>query len=116
MNNFKLPEMLWPVEWGKKQDLYFYLEATEEFGNSTVKVKDRGDMIMLSSYSYLGLLGHPEIDKSARLAIDKFTTGTHGVRLLAGTLSIHNELEEYIAQLKNAESSMVYSSGYVSFP
>lgn len=114
MNNFKLPEMLWPVEWGKKQDLYFYLETTEEFGNSIVKVKDRGEMIMLSSYSYLGLLGHPEIDKSAKLAIDKFTTGTHGVRLLAGTLSIHNELEEYIAQFKNAKSSMVYSSGYIA--
>lgn len=114
MNYFKLPKSAWPVEWGKKNNLYFYLETIEDSGNSVVQVKDRGDMIMLSSYSYLGLLGHPEINKSAKLAIDKFNTGTHGVRLLAGTISLHNELEEHIAQFKNTEATIVYSSGYVT--
>jgi len=114
MNCFTLPKNAWPVEWGKKNNLYFYLETIEDSGNSVVQVKDRGEMIMLSSYSYLGLLGHPEINKSAKMAIEQFNTGTHGVRLLAGTISLHNELEEYIAQFKKTEASIVYSSGYVT--
>jgi glycine C-acetyltransferase len=69
---------------------------------------------MLSSYSYLGLLGHPQIEAAAKEAIDRFSTGTHGVRLLAGTLTLHNELEQRIARFKDAEAAIVYSSGYVT--
>lgn len=114
MKNFKIPRTIWPVEWGKKNKMYFYLETIEDAGSSVVQVQNRGEMIMLSSYSYLGLLGHPRINESAKKAIDDFCTGTHGVRLLAGTTSLHVELEEKIAQFKNAEASIVYSSGYVA--
>jgi glycine C-acetyltransferase len=69
---------------------------------------------MFASYSYLGLIGHPRINKAARDAIDKYGTGTHGVRMLAGTLGIHNELEETIAEFKNAEAAVTYTSGYAT--
>lgn len=114
MKSFSLPRTIWPVKWGKQNELYFYLESIEEVGNSVVSVSGKGKMIMLSSYSYLGLLGHPEINESATRAIEKYGTGTHGVRLLSGTLPIHNELEEYIANFKNTEAAIVYSSGYVT--
>lgn len=114
MNNFSLPRTIWPVKWGKQNELYFYLESIEEVGNSVVSVEGKGEMIMLSSYSYLGLLGHPVINESATQAIAKYGTGTHGVRLLSGTLPIHNELEKYIADFKNTEDAIVYSSGYVA--
>ncbi len=113
-NDFVLPKTRWPIESGKKQGLYFYLEPIEELFNGRVRVKGRGEMIMLSSYSYLGLLGHLKIKKKAQLAIEKFGTGTHGVRLLAGTLSLHNELEEIIAHCHNTESAIVFSSGYIA--
>lgn len=111
---FQLPEMLWPVEWGKEQGLYFYLEPVAELRSGRVVVEGRGEMIMLSSYSYLGLLGHPRIEAAAKEAIDRFSTGTHGVRLLAGTLTLHNELEQRIARFKGAEAAITYSSGYVT--
>lgn len=114
MKSFRLPRNIWPVQWGKQNELYFYLESIEEVGNSMVSVTGKGKMIMLSSYSYLGLLGHPKINISAIQAIEKYGTGTHGVRLLSGTLPIHNELENYIANFKNTEDAIVYSSGYVA--
>jgi glycine C-acetyltransferase len=69
---------------------------------------------MYASYSYLGLVGHPRINAAAKAAVDQYGTGTHGVRLLAGSLVLHKELEETIAEFKRAEAAITYSSGYVT--
>jgi glycine C-acetyltransferase len=71
-------------------------------------------MAMFASYSYLGLIGHPRITAAARDALAKFGTGTHGVRILAGSLPIHVELEEKIAAFKGTEAAVTFSSGYVT--
>jgi glycine C-acetyltransferase len=98
----------------REKDLYFYNQPVEEIKcGSRVIVKGR-EMGMYASYSYLGLIGHPRINAAAKAAIDKFGTGTNGVRLLAGTLTVHNELEETIAAFKHAEAAVTYSSGYVT--
>ena len=98
----------------RQNDLYFYNQPIEEIkGGSRVVVRGR-EMGMYASYSYLGLIGHPRINAAAKAAIDKFGTGTNGVRLLAGTLTIHTELEETIAAFKHAEEAITYSSGYVT--
>ncbi|MEW5988324.1 MAG: pyridoxal phosphate-dependent aminotransferase family protein [Chloroflexota bacterium] len=110
-----LPEMLWDIEFYKEQDLYFYLEEVEEIlPNGRVRVAGRGEMMMLGSYSYLGLIGHPRINQAAQAAIAQYGTGTHGVRLLAGTLPLHNELEARIARFKRTEAAVTFSSGYVT--
>ncbi len=98
----------------KAHDLYFYNQPVEEMlGDSKVRVNGRV-MGMYASYSYLGLVGHPRINAAAKAAIDKFGTGTNGVRTLAGTLTIHNELEETIANFKHAEAAITYTSGYAT--
>lgn len=98
----------------KENDLYFYNQPVEELhGGARVTVRGR-EMGMYASYSYLGLIGHPRINAAAKAAVDKFGTGTNGVRLLAGSLVIHTELEETIAAFKHAEAAITYSSGYVT--
>ena len=98
----------------RENDLYFYNQPIEEIkGGSRVIVRGR-EMGMYASYSYLGLIGHPRINAAAMAAIDKFGTGTNGVRLLAGTLTVHTELEETIAAFKHTEAAVTYSSGYVT--
>ncbi len=93
---------------------YFYNIPVQELkGGARVRVGDK-EMLMFASYSYLGLIGHPRINKAAKEAIDKYGTGTHGVRTLAGTLPVHQDLEETIAEFKNAEAAVVFSSGYVT--
>lgn len=95
-------------------DLYYYNQPiTELRGGSRVLVRGR-EMTMFASYSYLGLIGHPKINAAAKTAIDNYGTGTHGVRTLAGTLKIHKELEETIANFRGAEAAVTYSSGYAT--
>jgi glycine C-acetyltransferase len=110
-----VPEMLWDVEYYKEVGLYFYLEATQDIlPNGRVNVENHGEMIMLGSYSYLGLIGHPQINAAAQAAVERYGTGTHGVRLLAGSLKLHNELEARIAAFKQTEEAITFSSGYVT--
>lgn len=98
----------------KENDLYYYNQPVSELrGGARVIVNGR-EMGMYASYSYLGLIGHPRINAAAKAAIDRYGTGTHGVRTLAGTLKIHQELEETIADFKHAEAAITYSSGYAT--
>jgi glycine C-acetyltransferase len=102
------------VNEAKEVDLYFFNQPLDELnGNARAIVRGR-EMLMFASYSYLGLLGHPRINEAAKAAIDKYGTGTHGVRLLAGTLRLHEELEATIAGFKHAEAAVTFSSGYVT--
>jgi 8-amino-7-oxononanoate synthase len=98
----------------RQSDLYYYNQPISELrGGARVLVKGR-EMGMYASYSYLGLVGHPRINEAAQQAIAKYGTGTHGVRLLAGTLTIHTELEERIAEFKKTEAAITYTSGYAT--
>jgi len=93
--------------------MYFYLQPLEELDGAWATVNGRR-MLIFASYGYLDLLGHPKINAAAQEALARYGTGTHGVRILAGTLPLHNELEQTIARFKNAEAAIVYSSGYVT--
>ncbi len=98
----------------RQANFYFYNQPISELrGGSRVLVNGR-EMSMFASYSYLGLIGHPRINKAAKDAIDHFGTGTHGVRTLAGSLTIHQELENTISAFKHAEAAITFSSGYVT--
>ncbi|HEX9617855.1 MAG TPA: aminotransferase class I/II-fold pyridoxal phosphate-dependent enzyme [Anaerolineales bacterium] len=98
----------------REANLYFYNQPIEELhGGARVQVNGR-EMGMYASYSYLGLVGHPRINQAAKDAIDRYGTGTHGVRSLAGSLTLHSELEETIAEFKQTEAAITYTSGYAT--
>jgi glycine C-acetyltransferase len=98
----------------KNNQLYYYNQPVQEIlSDSRVRVNGRV-MSMYASYGYLGLLGHPRINAAAKEAVDRYGTGTHGVRTLAGSLTLHQELEETIANFKHAEEAVTFSSGYVT--
>lgn len=102
------------MELAQKNEHYFFNQPIQEIrGGARVVVGGR-EMLMFASYSYLGLIGHPKINAAAKAAVDKYGSGTHGVRMLAGTLGIHTELEETIAQFKETESAVTFSSGYIT--
>jgi 8-amino-7-oxononanoate synthase len=98
----------------KEHDLYFYNQPISELRGGARVLVNGHDMGMYASYSYLGLVGHPRINAAAKAAVDKYATGTHGVRTLAGSLKLHDELEETIAGFKNAEAAVTFTSGYVT--
>lgn len=93
---------------------YFYLQPTTGVVNHTATMADGREMIMLASYSYLGLIGHPRIDAAAIAAVETYGSGAGGVRLLTGTSELHERLESRIATFTKREDACVYSSGYVT--
>jgi acyl carrier protein len=97
----------------KAAGLYHY--GTEFTSHSEARSEvDGRPVLMLASFSYLGLVGHPEIAEAAKAAIERYGVGCHGVRLLAGTTSLHRELERQLAAFMEADDAVVYCSGYVT--
>ena len=70
------------------------------------------DLVMFSSYSYLGLIGHPRITAAVEAAVSRYGTSTGGVRLLTGTLELHHELEHELATFLGQEGAATFASGY----
>ena len=75
---------------------------------------DGREVINLSSNNYLGLTTHPRLRRRALEAIEKFGVGSGAVRTIAGTMSLHMELEEKIAKFKGVEASVVFQSGFTA--
>ncbi len=69
-------------------------------------------LVMFSTYSYLGLIGHPRVRAAVHAAIDRYGTSTGGVRLLTGTLELHHELEHALAAFLGHEAAATFGSGY----
>jgi len=109
----RVREMVERIEMGQEEDWYYYLQPVAEMDGPRVVVEGK-TMLMFASYSYLGLLRHPKIDAAAMNAIAHFGTGTHGVRILAGTTTLHQELETALAEFKGTDDAIAYSSGYVT--
>ncbi len=108
-------EPFWPIARIREEGLFYNRHAIETYHeDENVEVADHGRMAMFGSYSYLALNGHPRINRAAQDAISRYGTGTHGARLLAGTLDIHRELEAELARFKGTESAVTFSSGYAA--
>ena len=88
----------------------FFTPIQEVYGNK-VKVNSR-EMIMVGSNNYLGLLDHPKVQKAAQDAIDRYGVSTCGSRFLNGTLDIHVEMEEKLAQFMKKEAALTFSTGF----
>ena len=101
------------IGWAKSNNLYTYMLPNESHIDRTVMVNGK-EMIMLGSYNYLGLIGHPKINKAMKDAIDKFGSGAGGVRLLTGNNILNGKLEKKIAEFKGTEEAVIYNSGFVA--
>jgi len=67
---------------------------------------------MLGSNNYMGLTNHPEVKQAAIDAVTKYGSGCTGSRFLNGTLDIHVELEEALAEWLGKEAVLVFSTGF----
>ncbi|MGA2073098.1 MAG: glycine C-acetyltransferase [Terriglobia bacterium] len=97
----------------REQKLYQKLRVLET-EQLPVSRFDGREVINLSSNNYLGLTTHPKLRERALEAIRKFGVGSGAVRTIAGTMSIHLELEEKIARFKHVEGSVVFQSGFTA--
>lgn len=91
--------------------VYPYFRAIESEQDTVVKINGQ-DILMFGSNSYLGLTIHPKLKEASKAAIDKYGSGCAGSRFLNGTLDIHLQLEEELADFVGKEGSLVFSTGF----
>ncbi|HXE91356.1 MAG TPA: glycine C-acetyltransferase [Terriglobales bacterium] len=97
----------------KQKGTYFRLRVLED-EQAPVCTFDGKRVINLASNNYLGLTTHPRLREAALDATRKYGVGSGAVRTIAGTMSLHMELEEKIARFKNVEASVVFQSGFTA--
>jgi 8-amino-7-oxononanoate synthase len=95
----------------KAEGLYPYFKPLQATDGTIVQIDGR-EVVMAGSNNYLGLTNHPEVIKAAQEVIDVYGTGCTGSRYLNGTLDLHLELEEKLAEFMRKEACVVFSTGY----
>ncbi|MCH7519403.1 MAG: 8-amino-7-oxononanoate synthase [Candidatus Dadabacteria bacterium] len=109
-----------PLKWIREElelihDKNLFRLLTElETGQSPEVTINGKRYVLLGSNSYLGLSVDPKVVESAKLALEKYGTGSGGSRLVSGSSDLHRMLEEKIARFKNTEASILFSSGYLA--
>jgi glycine C-acetyltransferase len=73
---------------------------------------DERRLISLSSNDYLGLTHHPRLREAALAAVRDFGVGSGAVRTIAGTMSLHEELERELAAFKGTPAVLTLQSGF----
>lgn len=102
---------LYDAKIAEEQGVYPYFLPFEGTEGTEVFYKGR-KLIMLGSNNYLGLTHHPKVKEAAKKAIDEYGTSVSGSRFMNGTLKIHRELEEALAEFLQKETALVFSTGY----
>ena len=90
-----------------------YFRVLEGPAGPEVRMEGR-ERIMLGSNNYLGLTGDERVKDAARAALEKYGTGLTGSRFLNGTLEIHLELEQQLADWMGTEDALVFTTGYLA--
>ncbi|HOD93999.1 MAG TPA: pyridoxal phosphate-dependent aminotransferase family protein [Clostridia bacterium] len=91
--------------------IYPYFHALQSRQDTEVIMEGKRK-IMLGSNNYLGLTTNPDVIKAGLDAIERYGTGCSGSRFLNGTLQLHLELENELAEFLNQESALVFSTGF----
>ncbi len=97
----------------KAQGLHRSLRILGGRQETTTPVDGR-TVVNLSSNNYLGLTTHPKLIERAIAATREFGVGSGSVRTIAGTMSIHMQLERKLAEFKKTESVVVFQSGFAA--
>jgi 8-amino-7-oxononanoate synthase len=91
--------------------VYPYFTPIEE--STATEARIGGDWkVMVGSNNYLGLTHHPAVLEASRAALYKYGSGSTGSRFLNGTLDLHYQLEERLADFFGKPAALVFTTGY----
>jgi glycine C-acetyltransferase len=97
----------------RERHLYRPLRIMSSAQGPVVSVDDRR-AVSLSSNDYLGLTHHPRLRQAALDAVTSFGAGSGAVRTIAGTMTLHEELEADLARFKEVEAVLTFQSGFTA--
>ncbi len=79
----------------------------------TTKIDGR-ELISFSSYNYINLSGHPEVDTAAKAAIDQYGTSSSASRLVSGEKTVHKQLEAELSDFLGVEDVITMAGGHAT--
>lgn len=82
-----------------------------ELGTSYI-IREGKRLINFCSNDYLGLSQHPKVIERSVEFTQKYGAGSGASRLVSGSLTIHNELENKLAATFGTEAALVFNSGF----
>ena len=91
--------------------LYRRLRRVEN-GQGPTLLLDGREVINFSSNNYLGIANHSALASAAKEAIDRYGCGSGASRLISGNMTLHEELENQLAEFKDTEAALVFNSGF----
>jgi glycine C-acetyltransferase len=97
----------------REAGLYNTIRTIDSPMDAWVTIDDR-QLLNFCANNYLGLANDLRIREAAQAAIDIYGVGPGAVRTIAGTMSPHIELEEKLAEFKQAESCITFQSGFTA--
>ncbi len=97
----------------KSQGLYIYIRTLEGPQGSWLQIEGK-KVLNLCSNNYLGFADEPRLKEAAKKAIDYWGVGPGAVRTIAGSLKIHEELEEALAKFKGVEAALFFQTGFIT--
>ncbi|MCC6613949.1 MAG: glycine C-acetyltransferase [Anaerolineae bacterium] len=97
----------------KEKGLYNTIRVLESAVDAQVTIGGR-QYLNFTSNNYLGLANHPRLKAAAKHAIDLYGIGPAAVRTIAGTTSLHEDLEHKLAQFKRAEATLTLQGGFLA--
>ncbi len=95
----------------KEQGLFNTIRTIGTAQGAWVDV-DGKKVLNMCANNYLGFANHPELKKAAQEAIETYGVGPAAVRTIAGSMTLHNELEEKLAKFKGVEAAISFQSGF----
>jgi glycine C-acetyltransferase len=112
--------MVSPVAWIddeiaalREQGLFNTIRTIESPMDGWVVI-DGKRVLNFCANNYLGLANHPRIKQAAKDAIDEYGVGPGAVRTIAGTMSLHDDLERRLAEFKGVEAAVTTQSGFTA--
>ena len=97
----------------KSEGLYNTIRTIDSPMDGRITIDGRSTLNFCAN-NYLGLANHPRIREAAKRAIDAYGVGPGAVRTIAGTMTLHEQLEERLAAFKGVEAVISFQSGFVA--
>lgn len=97
----------------REQGLYNTIPTIESAMDGRITIDGR-EVLNFCANNYLGLANHPRLKAAAKAAIDRYGIGPGAVRTIAGTMTLHDQLEERLARFKGAEATVTLQSGFTA--
>ena len=108
-----LPDFEKEVKNLESQHLRRQPQIVESPADTIITIQGR-KLLSMASNNYLGLANHPALKQAAIDAIQQWGVGAGSARLISGTMTPHDKLENDLAQFKQVEATLTFGTGYTT--